>query len=359
MASDIAGQMQTDSVERRASGAVLAFATIAALTVSAVQAHAAQIDASLIPEYDRAVGTFTGTKLVQISYEPGSTVSDIFNGRTERIEFSIEGTSSNGIGELIAAVNRALLEEESPAQITGANITYSGVLKGSPDRLLLTYRVELTSTFNGFKLDQNATDRIPMDINWRGFTVDGPVAIESPELGAVNINQPIGLLEATFPEFAEKLLETEASSIMFEPILDFQEIGEMSMEKWHFLFDPTFSQASSKGVLKGDIGRAKVLSVYSLGECSIREGCPPPKEGDASVTVDGAQLKVHITTPTPNSQIEIAGFTSIEQAGDHQILRVTMDNPAFAIPWFTIQVLLVLGGMMGAVAIFVLVKSRK
>ncbi|MGI0014747.1 MAG: hypothetical protein ACREBU_15095, partial [Nitrososphaera sp.] len=126
-----------------------------------------------------------------------------------------------------------------------------------------------------------------------------------------------------------------------------------------FLFDPTFSQASSKGVLKGDIGRAKVLSVYSLGECSIREGCPPPKEGDASVTVDGAQLKVHITTPTPNSQIEIAGFTSIEQAGDHQILRVTMDNPAFAIPWFTIQVLLVLGGMMGAVAIFVLVKSRK
>ncbi|MGI0016921.1 MAG: hypothetical protein ACREBU_26160, partial [Nitrososphaera sp.] len=226
MASDIAGQMQTDSVERRASGAVLAFATIAALTVSAVQAHAAQIDASLIPEYDRAVGTFTGTKLVQISYEPGSTVSDIFNGRTERIEFSIEGTSSNGIGELIAAVNRALLEEESPAQITGANITYSGVLKGSPDRLLLTYRVELTSTFNGFKLDQNATDRIPMDINWRGFTVDGPVAIESPELGAVNINQPIGLLEATFPEFAEKLLETEASSIMFEPILDFQEIGE-------------------------------------------------------------------------------------------------------------------------------------
>jgi hypothetical protein len=183
--------------------------------------------------------------------------------------------------------------------------------------------------------------------------------IESAEHGQVNVNQPIGLLQATFPEFASKIMNTEADAIISEPILDFTEFGEMPMERWHWLFDPTFSLASTGGVISGDIGRAKVLSVYSLGECSIREGCPPPKEGDARVTVDATTLDVHISTPPPNAQVEIAGFTSIEKAGGIDIIRVSMDNPAPAITDFAIQVLLILGGMMGAVAVFVLVKARK
>jgi len=345
---------------RNPSSKLVTAAIVALLTSGlAAQAHAAQIDASLIPEYDRAGGTFTGTKFVQISYEPGSVVSDLFNGRTERVEFSIKGTNSSGISELVAAANKALLDAESPARITGANITYSGVLKGGIDRTTLTYRVELTSTFTGFKLDQNAVDAIPMDVNWRGFVVNGPVIIESAEFGKVDVNQPVGLLQVTFPEFAGKIITTDTSAIMSEPILDFTELGEMPLERWHWLFDPTFSLASTGGVIRGDIGRAKVLSVYSLGECSIREGCPPPKEGDASVTIDATPLEVHISTPQPNAQIEIAGFTSIEQAGDHKIIRVSMDNPQALIPDFTIQVMLILGGMMGAVAVFVLVKARK
>jgi uncharacterized membrane protein YsdA (DUF1294 family) len=36
-----------------------------------------------------------------------------------------------------------------------------------------------------------------------------------------------------------------------------------------------------------------------------------------------------------------------------------MDNPNPGIPGFTLQVLLVLGGMMGAIAVMVLWKTRK
>jgi hypothetical protein len=335
-----------------------AFALLLGSNVAA-QAHAAQIDASLIPEFDRAAGTFTGTKFIQITYQPGSTAANLFDGRNERIEFSIRGTNAGGMSELVALVNDALIRSESPAQVSGANITYSGVMKGGPDRMTLTYRVELEQAFAGFKLDQNATDNIPIDVNWRGFAIDGAVLLESPNHGIIDANQPIGLLQAIFPEFAGKLMDTDASTIMGEPILDFSEIGEMPMDRWHWLFDPTINLASTSGILRGDIGSARVLSVYSLGECSIREGCPPPKEGDATVTVDGAQLQVHISTPQPNSQIEIAGYTSLERAGDHQIVRVRMDNPNPGIPGFTLQVLLVLGGMMGAIAVMVLWKTRK
>jgi hypothetical protein len=343
-------------------GPIVITSAVAALLVAgfANQAYAAQINASLIPEFDRAGGSFIGVKFVQIKYEPGSAVSNLFNGRTERIEFSLEGENASGMAELVAAANKALLKVKSPVQITSANLTYSGVLRGEDDKLTLTYNVEFIPAFSGFKLDRNATDNMPMDINWRGFAIDDPVFVDSPEHGRINVNQPIGLVEATLPEFAERLASSEAGGIMAEPILDFSEIGVMPMDRWHWLFDPTFSQASASGMLKGEgIGRAKVMSVYSLGECSIREGCAMPKEGDATVNIDGTPVQVHISTPQPNSQIEIAGFTSIEKAGGQEIIRVRMDNPSLSIPPFTMQVLLVLGGMMGAIAFFVLLKSRK
>jgi hypothetical protein len=340
---------------------VTVMSAIAALLIAglASQAHAAQINASLIPEFDRAAGSFVGVKFVTMRYEQGSAAADLFNGRTERIEFSIEGTNASGMNELIAVANRALLEAQSPAQITRANFTYSGVLRGGPDRLTLTYSVEIVPVFSGFKLDKNATDNILMDVNWRGFVIEGPVLVDAPGHGMMNVNEPIGLLQVTFPEFADKLAGTEARGLMAEPILDFTEIGAMPMERWHALFDPTFSIVSGNDVFRGDIGRAKVLSVYSLGECSIREGCPPPKEGDASVSIDGAPVQVHISTPQPNAQIEIAGFTNIEDAGGQQAIRVSMENPTAVLPDFTIIVLLVFGGMMAVIAGIVLVKTRK
>ena len=350
-------------MQRREAKAAVISSVIAVLLIAGLanSAYAAQINVSSIPEFDKAVGSFTGVKFVQLRYEPGSALADLFAGRTERFEFSIKGTNASKLSELIVAANQALLGVQSPAQITSANLTYSGVLRGETDKLSLTYNVEFITKFSGFKLDRNATDNIPMDINWRGFMINGPIFVDSSEHGRVNVNQPIGLLEATFPEFADKLVSSEAREIMAEPILDFSEIGAMPMERWHWLFDPTFSQASTGGILKGeDIGRAKVMSVYSLGECSIREGCPPPKEGDAAASIDGAPVQVHISTPQPNSQIEIAGFTSIEKAGAYEIIRVKMvDRGGFPIPPFTIQVLLVLGGMMGAIAFFVLLKTRK
>jgi hypothetical protein len=334
---------------------------IAALLLSgfASQAHAAQIDASLIPEFDRAAGSFVGVKFVTIKYEPGSAVAALFNGRTERIEFSIGGTNASGMSELIAAANQALFRVQSPAQVASANLTYTGILRGGPDRLTLTYSVEFIPAFSGFKLESNATDNILVDINWRGFVIDGPVFVDAPERSRINVNHPIGLLQATFPEFADKLASSEARAIMTEPILDFSEIGAMQMERWHALFDPTFSQVSGNDIFKGDIGRAKVLSVYSLGECSIREGCPPPKEADATASIDGASVQVHISTPQPNSHIEIAGYTTIQKVAGHETIVVSMKNASVIVPNFTIMVLLVLGGMMAAIAVIVLLKTRK
>src|SRR5688572_26018493 len=127
--------MNMINVRSRKAGLMLASALAIMLGASVVsQAEAAQIDASLIPEYDRAIGSFTGTKFLQINYMPGSSAAKLFDGKTQRIEFSIKGTNASGMAELVAFVNAALIKAESPAQVTSANLTYSGVLKGGPDR---------------------------------------------------------------------------------------------------------------------------------------------------------------------------------------------------------------------------------
>jgi hypothetical protein len=199
-----------------------------------------------------------------------------------------------------------------------------------------------------------------MDINWRGFVIEGPVLVDSEKYGKVDINQPYGLFETAFPDFAGKLLNTDAKRIVTEPLLDFTDLREGSMTIWHSLFDPSFTQESVRVAIKDKgIGSAKVVSVYSRGECSIREGCAPPKEADAEVVIDGIPVKVHISTPTPVSQIEIAGFTSIEKPGVYEIIRVDLTKAPPVIPGFTLQVVLIFGGMMAAIAIVVLFKTRK
>lgn len=261
------------------------------------------------------------------------------------------------------------MKSKSPMQLADANVTYAGTIRGSYDTLTLTYRIELDSHVSGYVLSQASNDTaeaILVDSNWRGFVVDGLVMVNTDSHGEVNVNEPVGLLQAIFPDIAQKLMNSnaETAAIMTQPILDFRDIGMVALERWHLLFDPTLSQESAKDIIKGtDIGRAKVLSVYSLGECSIREGCPDPREADSIATIDGSTLNVHISTPQPNAQIEIAGYTTIERGpeGDNlEIIGVNLDNPGpDGPPMFTMQVLLALVVMMGAIAVIVLFKARK
>lgn len=348
---------KTSGIVAVAVGAVLMVGLIGANA-----AHAAQINAFLIPERDEGYAKFMGLKFIQLRYPQGSSVANTFDGVNEKIEFTVSLPA-----EQLAQINRALLESNSPLQLTNANVTYSGTIRGSHDTLTLAYRTELDSQLLGYVLNpsSNSTETILVDSNWRGFIVEGPIMVDAGR-GSVNVNEPIGLLQATSPEFAQKLMDTNAETkeIMTQPILDFGDIGRTPLERWHILFDPTPSQASVAGVIDDvDIGRAKVLSVYSLGECSIREGCPEPREADSTASIDGSDLKVHISTPQPNAQIEIAGYTSIENGpdnGDLEVIGVNLDQQATGgPPMFTMQVLLILGGMMAVVAVAVLYKARK
>jgi hypothetical protein len=198
-------------------------------------------------------------------------------------------------------------------------------------------------------------------LDWRSILVNGPLTVDAPKYGKIDINLPIGLLQVTNPDLAQKFLNSQASAIMRDPLFNFQSIG-IPMDRWHFLFDPTGSVAGAAGSGFVEQGGAKAVSIYSLGESSFREGTFTEQTKEATATIDNSQVAVHSSTPPPSAQIQIAGFSKIQKSGGNELAFVSAEAPAGTVTatgGFPLQVLLVLGGMMGAVAIFVLVKARK
>lgn len=78
--------------------------------------------------------------------------------------------------------------------------------------------------------------------------------------------------------------------------------------------------------------------------------------------MNGIPISITSTTPATSAQIALAGFSHIRESGDHEFAVVTQEaitGTTIATGRFPMRVLLVLGGIMSAVAIFALIKTRK
>lgn len=329
---------------------------IAALLISSFvsQAYASDLNAFLIPERNKSEASYIGIKTVELRYPEGSSLAQEFDGKNERVRFTMNVTS----GEIISIINRAFANVQSPVQSSSAEISYSARLEGGLTSTRISYRVELKPTMEQYVLATEGSQNI-VDLEWRGIVIEEPVVVNAPDVGEIDINHPIGLLHATHPAVAEQLANTQATEVLEDPILNFEDFNEAPMSSWQFLFDPVGSYGGSVE-LQGTEG-AKVLSVYALGESSIREGTHTATEKDVDVTINGAKVQIHSTTPPPSGQITIAGYAEDRENEGAEFAFVSAEAPAGAAATggFPIQVLLVLGGMMGAVAIFVLLKARK
>jgi len=328
----------------------------------AYPAYANQMTVFLVTESDKADAIFTGIRFITIQYPPGSQLAKEFDGKNERVTFTMNSTE-DGMNQLISTINQVLrTEKQSPVQIVNATLDYTASIRGEADKVSLAYKVVLKPTISRFVLERNSEQGTIVDLDWRGIVINQPIILDSQEYGMINVNYPIGLLQVTHPDFAQKILNSSAAQIMNDPLFTFQEIGA-PMDRWHFLFDPTGSQAGAAGAGYIEEGQSKVVSIYSLGESSFREGTHSAVEKNAVATIDGTQMSLHASTPPPSGQIQLTGFARTAQAGGGgELAFVTSQAPAgttTATGGFPIQVLLVLGGMMGAVAIFVLLKARK
>ncbi|MDQ3853180.1 MAG: hypothetical protein M3299_10140, partial [Thermoproteota archaeon] len=79
-----------------------------------------------------------------MEYPAGSSLAQELDGQNQRVEFSLNGTAAEqnntGVNDLIAALNRAFVQADSPVQASQAVVSYSGVLRGGPTSTVISYR---------------------------------------------------------------------------------------------------------------------------------------------------------------------------------------------------------------------------
>lgn len=328
--------------------------------VTLTQVFASQMEAALFPTLSESTPVYTSIKFVTINYEPGSELSQIFNGVAEVYTININSTT-DGMDDVLKSINNVILRERnSPIQIQDGDIAYTAQIRGDEDSASLSYKLKFYPTITNFILPSNGTADV-IDLDWRSFKVNEPLVINTPEYQNFDINSPLGIIEQEFPDAAQKLSTSEElTAVLKSPLLDYEELG-MPMDRWHFLFDPTGSQATAAGVFE-EVGGVNVVSIFSLGESSFREGTHSVTEQSANDQIEGSDVSIKSTIPPPSGQIQIGGFAKVQQVGNAEVAFVTPDAPQGTVTstgGFPIQVLLVLGGMMGAVAVLVLLKARK
>jgi hypothetical protein len=338
------------------------FLTTFTVTSVISNVYAVQMTAVLAPEENQAEPVFTANRFITLQFEQGSELAKKYANVDETVRFKAN-SSTPGMAELLSGINKDIFtEKQSPILIENGTIDYTGTLKGSSDRLLISYKVVFTPSISGITLPSNNTAGASLvDLDWRAFYTTRPLEVQVPNIGNISINYPLSLIEVTYPELAQQLNSTQANEIFKTPLFNFEDIG-IPMERWHFLFDPTGSQASTAGSGFQELGGARVVSIYSLGESSFREGVMEAEESDAKAIIDGANANIHSSNPPPSGQIQIAGFATVSKSGNSEIAYVTANAPegtTTATGGFPLQVLIILAGMMAGVSVFVLWKARK
>jgi hypothetical protein len=301
---------------------ILLVVVIGSLLVLGVisNAYAAKLTVYLDPDTDLAWPTFTAQKVINLSYDAGVALPSQSNGKNENITFTVNATG-NGINQLISAFNHALAAKHNPVRVISATVRYSADLIGEGNRAIISYKITVLPSITKYVIQKNGPQDTVIDLNWRSLTVSQPIVIDTLKYGKVNINYPIGLLQVIHPQLAKQLLNSSASSIMQSPILDFQQIGE-SLDSWHFLFDPTGSIMASIGLLSHQPG-SRAVSVYALGQSSLREAVYIQEGKDAFAIINGQTIIVHSSTSQAAAEIGIAGFSKIHRSGGGEFAYVT------------------------------------
>ncbi|MFQ5970457.1 MAG: hypothetical protein ACE5J2_08190 [Nitrososphaerales archaeon] len=334
------------------------------LTSMTIPAFAVQLDTLLIPKRDRAEALYRSLNVVYIEYPNGGKLKSILENENDEIAFVVD-KNTPGVKDLIDKMNQNLLRERnSPVLVEDIKIDYKASLKGDNTRAALEHNIRLDVLITRFVLHAgSASEGTLIDLNWRGISVDDPVVVKTEQYGDFEINFPSGYFYARQPEVMNFLENTDADSLLSQASIDFREFTNLSIDKWHWLYDPTGSIRESERFGFVETEGAKLVTFFALGESSVREGRTVELSKKIDVNIDGQQYTVRSTQPPRAASIQILGYgtASIQGMDEGALVFETVPEGAGQsyTGGFPITVLAVLGGMLGAIAIFVLWRAGK
>ena len=327
------------------------------LTLTIVPAFGAQMEFRMIPEDEIGTVTVKFQRTVFLEYEEGGKLADELRGLKTSKVFSTQSE------EIRDRINYFLKNEaNSDAVVTDVQLDYDAQLTGRGLNTSIDYKIVLTLTVQGHVIRQ-MSDNSPglIDMDWRGFIVDGPVDINVR--GVDNeINLPISYVAQASPSLYSAVKGSEAETILNYPLMNAAGIKAQPLGNWHFLFDPTGinADAATYGLSEELAGR--VWSSYTMGESSLREGIQIEKVHEATFTADKLYT-IRAIESADSANVHIGGFASVDVLGDSEVFGVSKTPPegfaTTATGEFPVMIIYGMAGMAGVVGIGVFIISEK
>jgi len=282
-----------------------------------------QLEVTIDPNSDTAIAKMTYQRSLNIDYSDGGKLADTLNGLNKEISFSADSLNPS-VQSLISKINSYILSHNSQAQITDLTVEYKSLMTGRSTSMSVDYTVILHPTIHNFVIKQGSgNDPTLLDVDWRGFGAIGPVIINTPTYGDVEINLPISTFERFTPSLALSIKASDAGQLVNTRLMDGDEIKAQPIGNWHFLFDPTGigADASQYGFQTGS-----VISSFTMGESSLREGLIREQVNESAFNSDKT-YRITSFESSGNASIDIIGFANRDTLGNSEIFGVTPNAP--------------------------------
>jgi hypothetical protein len=339
---------------------------------------AVTLTAVLNPDQDSTNATYEEIHTVLIDYPQNSQIATLFNNSPDRIIITATSSPTEQNKKNAAAMqtfldglNEALTNAHSNVQATSVSLKFIADVKHySSTESIVAQRALLTLGLQGYMLPNNQDpDHKFVDFNWRSFTVNRPIILsymdnKSGTTKNIEINYMSGVLDTAMPGFMDTLKAAGAPqktiSLLQTPVINYNRLSE-SMDRWYVLFDPAASLVETQGYgYKGEANGARVDTIYSLGEGSFREGVMEPTVSNSNFGTAPNTYSLSFTVPPPAARIDLLGYSKMTTSGDSNVAIISKQNEGGSsyAGNFPLVVLTALGGMMGGVVAFVLLKTR-
>ena len=282
-------------------------------------AWGAQLDTRINPNNDESPFKMSYLKTVFIEYPNGGVLFDTLSN-SQWVVSGIADSSNPGVQELMANLNSGIQSDGSQARISDLNVTYEFQLKGRSIQTSIDYRVVLEGTLTDYIITEDSQKKL-VDLGWRGLTTTSPITIDG-----IEINLPLGVLETQEPILYNTFVGTEAESVLSRELINADFILEQPLTNWHFLFDPTGINADASTFGLDDSIAGFVVSSWTMGESSIREGRQVERIYEAEVMADETYT-VRSVQSTDTANLSSIGFGALDVLDGVEIIGVTPTPP--------------------------------
>jgi hypothetical protein len=307
-------------------------------------AWAAQLDSRINPNNETSPFKMNYQKTVFIEYPNGGQLFDELRGK----EWTVAGTADStnpGVQELMRKLNNGIADDGSQARISDLNVTYDFHLKARNINTSVDYKVILEGTLSDYVITSDG-QRTLVDLGWRGLSAEGEINIDG-----VEINIPINILRDQEPEVYKIFAGTAAEEVLHKHLLNADFILEQPLTNWHFLFDPTGINVDAGTFgLSEDIA-GFVVSSWTMGESSLREGRQVERIFEAEVASDQTYI-VRSVQSSDQANLYTIGFGALDTLDGVEIAGVTPTPPeGFATTSTGDFPILIVYGMAGIAAV--------